>query len=192
MGVLDGIGPQMLERALAEWTPATLVFADANLAPAALAAIVTARNGPLALAAVSVQKSERILPYLRDADFIFLNRLEAIALVGPADSLEGIVARLADGGTPQGVVSAGSDGAIAWSGAVTRRLRAPPARAVNVNGAGDALAAAVLARLHRGDAFFTACERAMAAAALAVEAEEAVRPDLTMAMLLARTTKEVA
>jgi sugar/nucleoside kinase (ribokinase family) len=72
------------------------------------------------------------------------------------------------------------------------RLAAPRARPINVNGAGDALAAAVLARLHAGDAFFTACERAMAAAALAVEAEETVRADLTMAMLLARTTKEDA
>jgi pseudouridine kinase len=191
MGILDELKPRLLEPALRCWTPATLVFADANLAPQALAAVVAARKGPLALAAVSVQKSARIRPFLQEADCLFLNRIEAGALVGDA-GLEDLAARLAGRGAPRGVVTAGAEGAIAWNGTAVLRLAAPRARPINVNGAGDALAAAVLARLHAGDAFFTACERAMAAAALAVEAEETVRADLTMAMLLARATKEDA
>src|SRR5205085_55906 len=90
-------------------------------------------------------------------------------------------------GIRQGLLSAGAADGLAWSGERIEGIETPRARPVNVNGAGDALIAATLARIGQGDDFFQAARVAMAAAALTVETETTVRGDISMASVLARS-----
>ena len=86
----------------------------------------------------------------------------------------------------QGLLSAGAADGLAWSGERIERIETPRASPLNVNGAGDALIGATLARISRGDDFFQAARIGMAAAALTVETQTTVRQDISMASVLAR------
>jgi pseudouridine kinase len=66
------------------------------------------------------------------------------------------------------------------------RIAAAPARAVNVNGAGDALAAGTIARLWAGDDFSEAVRFGVALAAMTVEEAGSVAASVTMDSVLAR------
>jgi sugar/nucleoside kinase (ribokinase family) len=186
MAILEELTLARIAAALAERGGETLLFLDANLRPEVLAAVIASKRGPVAVSPVSVQKSERVRDDMAGIDFLFLNRFEAEALLGSSETLRGLAAKLAASEVPHGVVSGDAEGAVAWSRGDILPLAAPAARPVNVNGAGDALAAATLARLARGDDFFTAARIGMAAGAMTVEAEMAVRADLSMDKVMAR------
>lgn len=186
MEILNSFDGAALAGALASWNAETLVFADANLPAELLLAIADAKAGPLAIGPVSVQKSRRIRTILDRIDHLFLNRYEAEALVGPAPSLDALADRLRSQGVSSGVVTAGAKGALAWDADARQQLLAPRGVAANVNGAGDAFAAATLARLHAADSFVAAAQTAVAAAALTVETEATVRDDLTMELVMNR------
>lgn len=186
MGILSALPEAAIEAAVAQWSPDLALFVDANLDPGALQSVAAAKRGLLAAGPVSVQKSRRIAAILDRIDLLFLNRYEAESILGEAATLAELAARLVGKGVARGILTAGPAGGLAWAGEARLALPAPSAQAVNVNGAGDALAAATLARLHAGDTFFAAAERGMAAAALTVETEATVRQDLTMALLMDR------
>jgi pseudouridine kinase len=170
-----------------------LVFMDANLEPATIGAIAAARPAGLAAGPVSQQKVTRLRPALPSIDYLFLNRYEAAVLAdrqvtGDAGELAKV---LAAGTARSGLVTAGREAGAAWGSGMTVTIAAPPARPVNVNGAGDALAAATLARLWHGDDFFQAARIGMAAAALTIEVPATVRHDLTMELLMSRYKETV-
>jgi len=189
MAVFDGIAPCLVEEALAATQDDTLLFADANLPAAALLAVAAGKKArTLAAAPVSRQKLARLTAILPDIDILFLNRYEAATLLGRSDDDAGMLARrLAEGSVGRGLLTLGPNGAIAWEAGEVTNIPALAAQPLNVNGAGDALAAATLARLACGDDFVAAARRAMAAAALTVETQQAVRADLTMDAVLARS-----
>jgi pseudouridine kinase len=166
--------------------PGRLLFLDANLPEITIAHVIARKTGPVAAGPVSVQKSSRLREHLAGLDYLFLNRFEAEALLGFGGKLPTLAADLAAGPVPHGVVTGGVEGAIAWSHRQTRRLAPCPCDPVNVNGAGDALAAATIAGLMEGADFFAAVDLAMAAAALTVEAPTAVASDISMAAIRAR------
>ena len=187
MAIFDRIAPDAITAGIAAFPSTGFVFADANLPPAALQAVAQAKGPrPLACVPVSVQKLAKLVPILAAVDILFLNLYEARALLGSEDKAEDLAARLAASPVPRGLLTLGSQGAVAWETGKVTSIAALPSRPTNVNGAGDALAGATLARLAAGDDFLTAARRAMAAAALTVESPQTVRSDLTMQVVLAR------
>lgn len=189
MAIFDGIEPEAVAAEITAFAAEGFLFADANLPAAALQAVAAAKAGrPLACVPVSVQKLARLVPILAAIDILFLNLHEARALLGSGEEAEDLAARLAAGPVPRGLLTLGPRGALAWEGERVTPIAALASRPTNVNGAGDALAGATLARLSAGDDFLTAARRAMAAAALTVESPQTVRSDLTMQAVLARHT----
>jgi pseudouridine kinase len=187
MGVLEALTPEALAPHLGDWGKGVLVFADANLPDATLAWLAEDRRGPLAAAAVSVQKSRRLAPILMGLDLLFLNRLEGEAiLAGPAMGPDDLADALARHGAAAGILTLGARGAVAWEGPSRRAVAPVGARVRNVNGAGDAVAGTVLAALAGGRPLAEAAGLAMAAAALTVESDLTVRPDLSAALVAAR------
>lgn len=188
MDILAGIGPVEAAAAIEALPPGSLVFVDANLDEATLRAAANAARGSLAAGPVSAQKCLRLGGILPRLGPLFLNRTEAAVLLDRAPT--GPLARLADGlaglGVRCGVLTDGPHGALVWDGAARHALPAPPARVVDVNGAGDALAGATLARLALGESLAQATRAGLAAAALTVEADATVRPDLSPALLAGR------
>jgi len=187
MAIFDRLAPSTVEEALAAAPEQALVFVDANLPDDALRAAARAKKGrTLAAVPVSRQKLGRLVAILPDIDILFLNRYEAATLLDHRDDDAALAHGLAAGPVRRGLLTLGAEGALAWESGRVTGIPALASRPVNVNGAGDALAAATLARLAAGDDFVPSASRAMAAAALTVETVETVRPDLSMAAMLAR------
>ena len=187
MAAFETITPKIALAGIAAFPSDGFLFADANLQPTTLEAVAAAKGGRLlACVPVSVQKLARLVPHLAAIDILFLNLYEARALLGEEDSAEILAASLAEGPVPRGLLTLGPRGALAWTEGTVTAIPALASSPVNVNGAGDALAGATLARLAVGDDFLLAARRAMAAAALTVESPRTVRTDLTMPALLAR------
>ena len=188
MAIFEAISPAETLAWVRQAPADALVFADANLTPQALQAIAGAKQGRLLAAGpVSQQKILRLQDCFAALDFLFLNRFEAAAILGGQDGDFPALARaLHRAGLRQGLLTAGAEDGLAWSGERMERIEAPRAHPVNVNGAGDALIAGTLARIGQGDDFFQAARIGMAAAALTVECATTVRPDIGMAGVLAR------
>ena len=189
MEIMEHFEPREAAGLCLAWSPGTLLFADANLPSTQLSEFAANKRGPLAVGAVSAQKSIRIADILASVDYLFLNRYEAEAMIGKPASTETLARNLLARGARRGVLTLGAEGVLAWEGDTVQSLPALPARATNVNGAGDTFVAATLARLVAGDAFFLAADRARAAAALTVEVEATVNQELTMDLLLNRWKK---
>jgi pseudouridine kinase len=188
MAIFDAITPAEARDWVAGAPALCQLFVDANLTPETLQAIAASKNGRLLAAGpVSQQKILRLKESFTALDILFLNRFEAAAILGT--SIEGFPAlarALHATGIRQGLLTAGAEDGLAWSGERIERIETPQANPVNVNGAGDALIAATLARIGQGDDFFQAARIGMAAAALTVETETTVRQDIGMANVLSR------
>jgi pseudouridine kinase len=176
-----------------ETDDAALWVIDANLPEPTLDYIVgeAARlRRRVAALAVSPAKAIRLAALIEDVTYLFANRREALAILergaengkpSPAD----LAAELAIRGT--GVVITDSDGPIAAaSGGETRSFAAFRAQVVSVNGGGDALAAGTLFGLAGGSTLFESVRFGLAAAAIAVESEDTVSPDLSAKRLTER------
>ncbi|MFO1056143.1 MAG: PfkB family carbohydrate kinase [Dongiaceae bacterium] len=88
------------------------------------------------------------------------------------------------------VVTLGAEGALLATAAGLERLPSPASAARDVTGAGDALIAATLQGWIAGLPPADALRRGMAAAALTVASEQAVRPDLSPALLEAALRRQ--
>jgi pseudouridine kinase len=187
----------------AAWPAAGWVFADCNLAPAVLAHLLArgrreGSGGPVRVTvdAVSTPKVTRLPADLGGVGLLFCNRDEARALLahcarpgvgaqprngGAEDEDEALVAGLLAAGAAGVVLTRGSDGVIAADAAHADRpwhVPAVPAAVVDVTGAGDALVAGVLAGLVQGRSIEQALALGTLTAALTVECDRSVRPDL--------------
>lgn len=164
------------------------LFAECNLDPAAIAAVLQRRReNPelrLAIDTISVPKVARLPHDLAGIDLLFTNVDEANALLGRDEprSRDGglaLSAALRDRGINSVVVTLGDRGHVArspdgawWSGSVA-------ADVVDVTGAGDALIAGTLAGIQRGLDLATASRDGALAAALTAESPHVAPPDLT-------------
>jgi pseudouridine kinase len=191
MDVLDDVDPagRADSRAGADW-----VFADANLAPRALAGLLDAarRGGAAALAvdAVSVPKVARLPADLRGVDTFFGNVEEGRAWLRahgravPGDPLD-VAVETVRLGARRVVMTLGRDGAVAADSAGAFGVAAVRVEPVDVTGAGDAAVAGTLAALAQGWPLAGAVGRGMLLAALTVQSPDTVRQDLTPALLSA-------
>jgi pseudouridine kinase len=187
MDVLDGIGAADLDRGWPSDDPEAWVFLDCNCPTAVLAqAVARARTGDVRLAVdvVSMAKAVRLPADLAGISVLFCNAVEARAWLARTgayprgDGLE-VAARLRAAGA-NGVVVTGGAGSVAvadadgcWEVPTTR------ATPVDETGAGDALVAGTLAAALAGQPLAQAVAAGTVVAALTVESEHTVRPDLS-------------
>lgn len=165
-----------------------LVLCDANL-PAETLSAITARASfcgkPVAAIAISPAKVVRLKPCLAGIDHLFLNEAEAAALTEnrPQDPREW-VSELRALGLRSGVITRGKRELIAFSRDVVISLQPPIVDNVaDVTGAGDSLAAGVLAALLAGHDLGEAVRHGAAAAAITVQSPFATAENLTPELL---------
>ena len=147
------------------------LFATANLSVEALTFLASGTEfSPAfkAAAAVSPAKAARLLPFLDGLDLLFANLAEARALAGDtsAEALE-LTRQLTAKGVRAGIITAGSAPVTFWNGAQSGTITlGPVTKIVDTNGAGDALAGAVLAMLAKGRDLESAIKTGLEAAAI--------------------------
>jgi pseudouridine kinase len=179
---MDGCIDKVLEKMPAD----ALIFAELNLSAGSLATVVRharTTGATLALGAVSVAKAARLPVDLTGVALIVMNAGEAVASLGQSDAPEKLASGLVARGAAAAVVTAGPAGAAIADGAGAVTHPAIPVAAVDVTGAGDALAAALIWRMTLGETPRAALPWGMAAAALTAACPAAVHPDLSSAFL---------
>lgn len=143
-------------------------FVDANLPLPVLQAIAQAKKGRLlAFDAVSAVKVTRLKTLLPSCDLLFINRMEAAALLEGASptSPKDTVTALQHMGAGSVILTAGADG-LYWTEGQSnpQHLPAIEVSATDVTGAGDALIAGTLAALSRELGLETAIQYGRSAA----------------------------
>lgn len=170
-----------------------LVLCDANL-PTETLATIAARAAtcgkPVAAIAISPAKVIRLKPSLAGIDHLFLNEAEAAALTEsrPEDPRQW-VSELRSLGLRNGVITRGKRELIAFSHDTIVSLQPPVVEDVaDVTGAGDSLAAGVLAALLVGHDLGEAIRHGAAAAAITVQSPFATAEDLSPELLKSMLT----
>jgi pseudouridine kinase len=169
---IDALSAAEVRSAIASGGAAAWIFADCNLPPSVLAALIEDRRngGPrLAIDAVSTVKALRLPQDLRGLDLLFANEDEARAL--------------GTRGAEANVITRGARGVVVATRSRTAELDAPPARAVDVTGAGDALVAGTLYGLLGGETLIDAVRTGTLAALMTIESATPVARSLTPAAL---------
>lgn len=156
------------------------ILTDANMPEAAIQKLLTlSSNKPVFALAISPAKAVRLRPVLAGLAGLFLNRREALAILGHAPSDARPLAELATGlialGLTRAILSDGGAPVCVIDHGTTQSLTPPtPSRIVDVTGAGDAMAGATLAAFMKGDAWEKAAAKGLEAAKVTVESELAV------------------
>lgn len=161
-------------------------FFNANMPGQTLAQLAARANGKrIAAATISPAKAPRLAPVLRQVDFLFTNLSEARALTGLAKAPAGeLVQALVAAGAGSGTLSCGPGPLHWWHHGQSGILLPPPAgQIVDVNGAGDALAATILVALDNGMAFETAARLGIAAAQLTLASPDPFYPGISWQLL---------
>jgi len=187
MALYDRITPAFLDTRQQQRTGASLIVADLNLTIEAIAALQrdAARDSvALILVAVSEPKMNRLPESLVGVRLLILNEGELATRVGRALNSEAELAAACREVQAQGaedvVVTLGARGVLfTVPGGGAERLDAPQADVVDVTGAGDAFAAALVLSLHSGGADLAlACRRGLQLSAMTVECRQTVCPQL--------------
>ena len=188
MDVYDEVTPAVLEPALPTLRDASMWFVDTNLPGATIGWLLEVAPVPVAVDAISVAKSRRLVDLLPRISYLFCNLAQAGSLAGSAfndlrEAAEALIAM----GTASGIVSAGARGIPVYERGAVSLMGALPAAPRDVTGAGDALIAGTLYGLTQGLILCEAARLGLAAAAIAVESESSAAPCLTLEALHART-----
>lgn len=163
-------------------------FLSANLNARTVEQLVhRKRDRFVAAACVSPAKAGRLAGALGSIDLLFANRREAVNLIGavagskPDAETDGaaLAEAIAGFGVHSGIVTDGAGPVVAWDGKGAFVLGPPPAaRVVDVTGAGDALAGAVLAARAKGLGFEEAVASGVAAARLVLAVDGPYDPQI--------------
>jgi pseudouridine kinase len=190
MEIYEEMTPEVLSQAIPSLRTASMWFVDANLTGQTLDWLLGQSGAiPVAVDAISVAKSRRLIPLLHRIPYLFCNLAQAGSLCGDAFQDPVAAARaLLERGARCGVVTGGAKGiAVYEAGRVTAlaAFAADPVR--DVTGAGDALVAGTLyGLLRQGSSLRAAARLGLAAAAITVESSHSVAPHLTSEVLHAR------
>ena len=194
--ILEALSPSFFESKAEYISSFPLVFLDANLNKECLAQIANNYSGLLFADGVSVSKVKRLNPILSRLHTLKLNLAELSALLGEEikpekEMLRNASQHILDMGTERLVVTLGSLGSFMAAENEFIFQRAEKLEPLNVTGAGDAFAAALIfARANKlGNA--AALKLGTAAASLALLSPGAVCSSLTEDLLLNRAAEEV-
>jgi pseudouridine kinase len=188
MEIFDEMTPDILAPALPRLRETDLWFVETNLPSATIAFLLrSAGTIPVAVDAVSVVKSQRLMGLLPEIPYLFSNVAQAAAITGAScDDPEAAADALRRAGSRCGIVSAGARGIAVYDRATIQSMAALPATPRDVTGAGDALIAGVLYGLSRGLDLFAGARFGLAAAAITVECATSTAPQLSPEALHAR------
>jgi sugar/nucleoside kinase (ribokinase family) len=185
MTILEEVSPQLVAEHRELLLGTGIMVADANLPGETLAAVADlAGDGPaLALEAVSVEKAEKLLPFLGRATILAANRREIAHLSGlDLTSLEGW--RQArhwhqNLGGQMLLLKLGSQGLFIGSQELCLHLPAQAAQAKDSTGAGDSLLGGFLAAIWGGASLDQAGHVALAVAQATLASPYSVARELT-------------
>ena len=194
MKIQERLDPAFLETRLDALNARDGVVVDANLSEASLRRVCESVAVPIFADGVSAAKVERLRSTLPRLTALKVNRIEAERLTGisirdEAD-LHQAARRLHGQGLARLCVTLGAQGAYYSDpeGAfLTPAL--PPRKLANTTGAGDALTAGLVWSFLCGERGESAVARALAAASLALEGEQAVNPELSAARVRERMNR---
>lgn len=174
----------LLNRSLQE---AAVCVIDANLGSAFIKELSRWKIAcDLVADAVSVVKCKRLLPLLPRLALLKVNRAEAVALTGSADSVstDDLLEALLNLGCRQVLMTLGESGSIMATKQLTVRSKALPVADIqSVNGAGDSLFAGVLAGMLLDQDIHTQLQWGASAAALSLRTPDACSPQLSLQAL---------
>ena len=187
MGVYDEVTPVVLEPALPRLRQAGLWFIDTNLPGDTIAWLLDAAPVPVAVDAISVAKSKRLVGLLPKIPYLFCNLAQAGSIAGVSLSCAEDGARALMGlGARRGVVSFGAHGIAVYENGAVTSMSALKATPRDVTGAGDALVSGTLLGITRGLPLCDAARLGLAAAAITVESDRSSAACLTLEALHAR------
>ena len=185
--------PEALSDRLDALNAMDAVVLDANLPEETIAWLAAQVRAPLTADAVSAAKARRLLGALPGLRMLKPNALEAEVLTGlpvhdPA-SAEAAARRLVAMGVRQVCITLGERGACCADSSGVQYLPCMPVQLTNATGAGDAFTAALVWAGLDGRSLIDAVRAGMAAAALTVESEQTVNPELSEQALLKRMAR---
>jgi pseudouridine kinase len=189
MEIYDEMTPSVIEPSLPRLREAGLWFLDTNLPAESLDWLLgSAAEIPVAIDAISVAKSLRLVPLLPRVRYLFCNVAQAgsmtdCAFPNPSEAAKSLRSL----GAAAGIVSAGSQGIAVFDSTEITAMPALLAVARDVTGAGDALVAGTLFGLSRGLALRVAARLGLAAAAITIESVNCAAPHLTQEAVFARS-----
>ena len=188
MEAVERIGVADVEARWSEIAAAGWLFADCNLPRGVLNwCVERARADGVAFAvdAVSESKVRRLPDDLRGVHLLVMNESEAAIFGG--ETIAQRARAVLERGATMALIAQGERGAYAAQAGVGGvQIPAVAAKRVDATGAGDALCAAVIARLMAGDDLVAAARAGTLAAALTIESSQSVRPDLSAELLEAQ------
>jgi pseudouridine kinase len=195
MAVCDEIRPADVAAATMSPPGRSLWLVDANLPSETLDFIVgegAQADVPLAALTVSPAKAVRLVPLLDKLTLLIANRREAAAALDYAldhrlPSAAELARKISRSLTPNVVVSNGGEPLVVGIRGEVRAFAPLQAHVRSVNGAGDGLAAGIIHGLALGRSLPEAVLSGLAAAAIAIESEATVSPDLSPALVTARS-----
>lgn len=156
------------------------ILTDANMPEMAIQKLLALTGErPVFALAISPAKAMRLRTVLGGLAGLFLNRREALAILGRENADMSQLSELAAGlvalGLPRAILSDGGAPVCVIDHGVVQSLTPPtPSRIVDVTGAGDAMAGATLAAFMKGDVWSVAAGKGLEAAKITVESPLAV------------------
>ncbi|MFB9243159.1 winged helix-turn-helix transcriptional regulator [Massilia antarctica] len=191
MALYDSLTPAFLATRQPQRAAGALTVADLNLPRDTLRTLLddAARDSvPLVLVAVSQPKMANLPDDLHGLRLLILNQGELETRIGAPLKTDADFLAACRGLQAQGardvIVTRGATGVIYTTSDGIEHLDAPPAKIVDVTGAGDAFAAAVCWSLFQGsDDMTLACRRGLQLSVMTLASEETVCPHLTAEVL---------
>lgn len=183
MDIAASITPSYLSLLLENLNSADAVVIDGNLSAETIKWIGENVTAPLYADPVSTVKAERIKPILGRLTAFKPNDIEAMSMTGESTSLFAAEALLGMG-VKRVFVSLGAKGIVAAEGGEVIKLPCGRLNVVNTTGCGDAATAAIVWAGINGLDLAETADAAMKAAAMAIECEETVNPDLCAELIM--------
>ena len=184
MAIYDRMTPDFLRQRLDFINGADLVVLETNLPEESIRWLCDNCKAPILADPVSTIKAEKLRPVLGKLAALKPNRLEAELLSGmPIRTREDAAQaarRLLDTGLGTVYISLGAEGIYAADrSGDTAWVPCARCTVANATGGGDAVAAALAARMVRGDSLAETARWAVGAGALACEAETTINPAMS-------------
>jgi pseudouridine kinase len=180
MSLYEQLTPSFWENKLEEIHQNRLLVLDANLPAAAISYLAKNCQVPILAEPVSTIKAPRLLPVLDKLFLLKPNRMEAQVLSGVRiereDDLPLAADRLLARGVRHVLISLGSEGVYYAGGTVHKKYPVFPGSPVNTTGCGDAFLAGCAWGLVRNLDMDAIVRAGLAAAAVCLQAPEAVSP----------------
>ena len=184
MAIYDRMTPDFLRQRLDFINGADLVVLETNLPEESIRWLCDNCKAPILADPVSTIKAEKLRPVLGKLAALKPNRLEAELLSGMSirtrEDAAQAARRLLDTGLGTVYISLGAEGIYAADrSGDTAWVPCARCTVANATGGGDTVAAALAARMVRGDSLAETARWAVGAGALACEAETTINPAMS-------------